>query len=110
MVENRRPGVRVTHYFHPQPPRATKMLSYQPRDAQRESYAAVRVHYHSNTKGKRKSVIIGGDNNKNVKVLPEDYATEAEARAAAQAEFARSAVRRRSLTRSPLVGRKLSRS
>ncbi|WP_156992189.1 phage late control D family protein [Paraburkholderia oxyphila] len=57
--------------------------------AQRESYAAVRAHYHSNSKGKRKSVIVGGENNRNVKVLPEDYATEAEARAAAQAEFAR---------------------
>jgi phage protein D len=57
--------------------------------AQRESYQAVRAHYHSNAKGKRKSVIVGGDNNRNVKVLPEDYATEAEARAAAEAEFAR---------------------
>jgi phage protein D len=57
--------------------------------AERESYQAVRAHYHSNTKGKRKSVVVGGDNNKNVKVLPEDYATEAEARAAATAELAR---------------------
>ncbi|KWC22744.1 late control protein [Burkholderia ubonensis] len=57
--------------------------------SQRESYAAVRAHYHSNGKAKRKSVIVGGENNKNVKVLPEDYATEAEARAAAQAEYAR---------------------
>ncbi|WP_438392308.1 phage late control D family protein [Caballeronia sp. DA-9] len=57
--------------------------------AQRESYTAVRAHWHSNAKGKRKSVIVGGENNKNVKVLPEDYASEAEARAAAEAEFAR---------------------
>jgi phage protein D len=57
--------------------------------AQRESYAGVRAHYHSNAKGKRKSVVIGGENNKNMKVLPEDYATEAEARAAAQAEYDR---------------------
>jgi phage baseplate assembly protein W len=57
--------------------------------AQRESYAAVRAHYHSNGQGRRKSVIVGGENNHNVKVLPEDYATEAEARAAAEAEFAR---------------------
>ncbi|RAS14923.1 late control gene D protein (GPD), partial [Paraburkholderia bryophila] len=42
-----------------------------------------------NAKGKRKSVVIGGENNKNMKVLPEDYATEAEARAAAQAEYDR---------------------
>ncbi|WP_207003913.1 phage late control D family protein [Trinickia mobilis] len=57
--------------------------------AQRESYSAVRAHWHSNGKAKRKSVVIGGENNKNVKVLPEDYATEAEARAAAEAEFKR---------------------
>jgi phage protein D len=57
--------------------------------AQRESYSGVRAHYHSNAKGKRKSVVIGGENNKNMKVLPEDYATEAEARAAAQAEYDR---------------------
>lgn len=57
--------------------------------SQRESYSAVRAHYHSNGAGKRKSVIVGGDNNHSVKVLPEDYASEAEARAAAEAEFAR---------------------
>lgn len=49
----------------------------------------MRAHYHSNGKAKRKSVVVGGENNKNVKVLPEDYPTEAEARAAAQAEYAR---------------------
>ncbi|TCW81024.1 late control protein [Burkholderia sp. SRS-46] len=57
--------------------------------SERENYAAVRAHYHSNGKAKRKSVIVGGQNNKNAKVLPEDYATEAEARAAAQAEYNR---------------------
>ncbi|CAJ7208425.1 bacteriophage late control gene D protein [Burkholderia pseudomallei] len=57
--------------------------------SERENYAAVRAHYHSTGRAKRKSVIVGGENNKNVKVLPEDYATEAEARAAAQAEFKR---------------------
>lgn len=57
--------------------------------AERESYQAVRAHYHSNAKGKRKSVVVGGDNNKNVKILPEYYTTDAEARAAAQAELAR---------------------
>lgn len=57
--------------------------------AQRESYAAVRAHYHSNGKAKRKSVVVGGENNRNVKVLPEDYATEKEAHAAAEAEYAR---------------------
>jgi phage protein D len=57
--------------------------------AQRESYTAVRAHYHSAGAARRKSVVVGGENNKNVKVLPEDYATEAEARAAATAELAR---------------------
>ncbi|MGI4900746.1 MAG: contractile injection system protein, VgrG/Pvc8 family, partial [Janthinobacterium lividum] len=57
--------------------------------AQRENYTAVRAHYHANQKGKRKSVVVGGENNSNVKVLPEDYATEAEARAAARGEYAR---------------------
>lgn len=46
--------------------------SYRYHVAQREGYAAVRAHYHSNEKGKRKSVIVGGDNNRNVKVLPEE--------------------------------------
>ncbi|GAB5098720.1 phage late control D family protein [Caballeronia sp. HLA56] len=57
--------------------------------AQRESYTAVRAHWHSNGAGKRQSVVIGGENNRDVKVLPEDYASEAEARAAATAELAR---------------------
>jgi len=70
--------------------------------AERESYKAVRAHYHSNAKGKRKSVIVGGDNNRNVKVLPEDYATEAEARAAAEAELAR--VKRSQATLSYMLG------
>jgi uncharacterized protein len=65
--------------------------------AQRESYAAVRGHYHSNGQGRRKSVIVGGENNHNVKVLPEDFATEAEARAAAEAEFARTQRRQATL-------------
>ncbi|WP_338862889.1 phage late control D family protein [Mycetohabitans rhizoxinica] len=57
--------------------------------SERENYAAVRAHYHVNGRAKRQSVIVGGQNNKNVKVLPEEYATQAEARAAAQAEFNR---------------------
>ena len=57
--------------------------------AQRESYAAVRATYHSNGKAKRESVRVGAEDSKNVKVLRDDYATEAEARAAAQAEYAR---------------------
>lgn len=57
--------------------------------AQRETYSAVRAHWHSPGKAKRKSIIVGAEGNRNVKVLPEDYATEAEARAAAEAEYAR---------------------
>ncbi|AOK57809.1 late control protein [Burkholderia ubonensis] len=57
--------------------------------AQRDSYTAVRAHYHSNGKAQRKSVLVGDEKGKNTKVLPQDYATEAEARAAAQAEYAR---------------------
>ncbi|RAR53909.1 hypothetical protein C7401_12683 [Paraburkholderia unamae] len=73
--------------------------------SQRESYAAVRAHYHSNAKGKRQSVLIGGENNQNVKVLPEDYATEAEARAAAEAEFARTQRSQATLTYTLALGR-----
>ena len=57
--------------------------------AQRESYSAVRAHWHSNGKAARKSVVVGAEGNRSIKVLPEDYATETEARAAAEAEFAR---------------------
>lgn len=57
--------------------------------AQRESYAAVRAQWHSNGKATRKSVVVGETGNRNVKVLPEEFATESEARAAAEAEYAR---------------------
>ncbi|KAG0190631.1 hypothetical protein DFQ28_001746 [Apophysomyces sp. BC1034] len=57
--------------------------------AQRESYAAVRAYWHSNGQGKRQSVIVGADTQHNIKVLPEGYTSEAEARAAAEAEYAR---------------------
>jgi phage protein D len=57
--------------------------------AERENYAGVRAHYHATGRAKRKSVVVGGENNHNMKVLPETYATEADARAAATAEFNR---------------------
>lgn len=57
--------------------------------SEREHYAAVRAHYHAHGKARRQSVIVGGENNHNVKVLPEDYASQADAQAAAQAEFQR---------------------
>lgn len=57
--------------------------------AERENYAGVRAYWHSSEKAERESVVVGGDNNKNIKVLPETYPNEAEARAAATAEFNR---------------------
>jgi len=57
--------------------------------AERENYAGVRAHYHATGRAKRKSVVVGGENNHSIKVLPETYANEAEARAAATAELNR---------------------
>lgn len=57
--------------------------------AERENYAAVRATYHSSGKAKRESVRVGTEGSRNVKVLPDEFATEAEARAAAEAEFVR---------------------
>jgi phage protein D len=57
--------------------------------AQRESYAAVRAHWHSNVKAARKSVVVGETGSHSVKVLPDAYATESEAREVAEAELAR---------------------
>lgn len=57
--------------------------------AERENYETVRAHYYSSSKGKRPSVVVGGENLKHVKVLPETYATEAEARSAATSELNR---------------------
>ncbi len=57
--------------------------------SERENYSAVRAHYHATGAAKRKSVVVGGENNHSVKVLPETYATESDARAAATAELNR---------------------
>jgi phage protein D len=57
--------------------------------SERENYSAVRAHYHATGRAKRKSVFVGGENNHSVKVLPETYATEAEAHAAATSELNR---------------------
>lgn len=62
---------------------------YRYHVSERENYAGVRAFYHSTGRAKRKSVIVGGENNINIKVLPETYATEAEAIAAAQSEMTR---------------------
>jgi phage protein D len=63
--------------------------SYRYHVAQRESYTAVRARWHSGKKAKTLSVVVGGENNSNTKLLPETYATQAEATAAAKAEYAR---------------------
>jgi phage protein D len=57
--------------------------------AERESYEGVKAYYRGSGKAKRKELVVGGENNRNIKVLPEVYATEAEARAAANSELTR---------------------
>lgn len=57
--------------------------------SERETYAGVRAFWHSNSESDRKEVTIGGEDNRNLKKLPEVYPTEGEARKAAEAEWAR---------------------
>lgn len=57
--------------------------------SERENYTAVRAYWYSNGDKKRHSVVVGGEDNHNVKVLPEKYASQAEAEDAATAEFER---------------------
>lgn len=57
--------------------------------AERENYAGVKARYHSGAKGATKDEIVGGESEKNLKVLPEIYPTQAEAKAAAEAEYKR---------------------
>lgn len=57
--------------------------------AERENYEGVRAYYHSTSKKKRESVVVGGESNHNMKVLPENYPSKAEAMAAATAEYKR---------------------
>jgi uncharacterized protein len=73
--------------------------------ARRESYTPVRAHWHSNTSGRRRSVVVGGENNRSTKVLPKYHASEAEARAAAEAEFARVQRSQATLSYSLALGR-----
>lgn len=63
--------------------------SYRYHVSQRESYSSVRARWHSSKKGRTQSVTVGGDNGSSVKLLPETYATQAEATAAAKAEYTR---------------------
>jgi phage protein D len=57
--------------------------------AERENYAGVKAFWHSTSKAKRNSLIVGGETTHNIKVLPEIYPTEYEARIAAQSELKR---------------------
>ncbi len=60
---------------------------YSVRD--REHYDGVRAYWHSGAKGKRHTVYVGGENARNLKTLPEVYATQAEAEAAGRSELLR---------------------
>jgi phage protein D len=55
----------------------------------RGNYEGVRAYWHSGQKGKRRTVIVGGETANGLKTLPEIYATEGEARAAAKSELQR---------------------
>ncbi|GGY12814.1 phage late control D family protein [Massilia dura] len=57
--------------------------------SERETYSGVKAHWYSNGEKKRHSVTVGGETNTNLKVLPETYTSQAEAEAAAAAEFKR---------------------
>lgn len=57
--------------------------------SERENYSAVRAYWHSNGEKKRHAVVVGGEDNHNVKVLPENYASQGEAERAAASEFQR---------------------
>ncbi|SDE41996.1 phage late control D family protein [Paraburkholderia lycopersici] len=73
--------------------------------SEREKYAGVRAHYHGTGRKKRESVVIGGENNHSIKVLPETYATEADARAAATAEYKRTQRSQATLSYTLALGR-----
>lgn len=57
--------------------------------AERENYAGVKARYYTGNKQATKDEIVGGESEKNLKVLPEVYPTQAEAKAAAEAEYKR---------------------
>jgi hypothetical protein len=72
---------------------------------ERETYSGVRAFYHSNKAGEKKEVTVGGEDNKNLKKLPEVYPTPAEARAAAESEFKRIQRNQATLSYSLAIGR-----
>ncbi|MDC6134547.1 AMP-binding protein, partial [Burkholderia gladioli] len=78
---------------------------HQYRSADRDKYDAVRANYHSNGKGRRLSVTVKGETSRNVKVLTDDYASQEEAMAAAQAEYKRMQRGRQTLSYSLARGR-----
>jgi phage protein D len=57
--------------------------------SERENYSGVRAYWYSNEGKTRHNVTVGGENNHNMKVLPETYPSQAGAEAAAQAEYKR---------------------
>ncbi|MCD9124001.1 phage late control D family protein [Cupriavidus sp. UGS-1] len=57
--------------------------------AEREAYEGVRAYWYDSKTKKRHSVLVGGEDNRNLKVLPEKYPSRAEAEAAAKAEYNR---------------------
>lgn len=59
------------------------------RAVERERYQGVRAYWHSGPHGKRESVRVGGEDNRNLKTLPETYASAGEARDAAAGEWKR---------------------
>ncbi len=66
--------------------------SYRYHIAERERYAGVRAYWYKSSQAfpsTRASVVIGKENGQGLKVLPEHYTSEVEARAAAQAEWQR---------------------
>ncbi|MDR6387586.1 phage late control D family protein [Paraburkholderia phenoliruptrix] len=73
--------------------------------SERENYACVRAFYHATGRAKRKSIVVGGEDNHNAKVLPETYATEADARAAATAELNRTKRSQATMTYNLALGR-----
>ncbi len=67
-------------------------MSYRYHIAERERYAGVRAYWYKSSQassGKRASVVIGQENGRGFKVLPEHYTNEEDARAAAKAEWQR---------------------
>lgn len=73
--------------------------------AERENYAGVKAFWHSSGAAERKSVTIGGENENNLKVLPETYPSESEARAAATAEMNRTKRSQATLSYTLALGR-----